>query len=273
MAHVYTEESNFENIANAIREKNGTDNTYAPSEMAMAIDNIKVGELDFKDVFDQEQAQELNDYYKNGIAHAEKIKAENPNPNGGWGSKFLSDVNLVFFPEIDLSNVTSLGNTFNSCYNLQGMPSKLNLSAKLQNLSYSWVYCYSLKFMPTDDIDCTNVGTLNNTWAYCYCLKNINLINLQNISSFNNTFLYCNQLVQIKLSGWKQANISLTFSSQLSVESIDNTIENAIDKVDGATDRTLTLHATAGANWDANSKYQGEERNLLLTQKGIEVTW
>lgn len=40
MAHVYTEESNFENIANAIREKNGSDSTYAPSEMASAIKDI-----------------------------------------------------------------------------------------------------------------------------------------------------------------------------------------------------------------------------------------
>ena len=36
----YTKESNFENIANAIRSKNGTDNTYAPSEMADAIKDI-----------------------------------------------------------------------------------------------------------------------------------------------------------------------------------------------------------------------------------------
>ena len=40
MAHVYTEESNFENIANAIREKNGKSNTYLPSEMASAIEEI-----------------------------------------------------------------------------------------------------------------------------------------------------------------------------------------------------------------------------------------
>ena len=40
MAHVYTEEQNYVDIANAIREKNGTDNTYAPSEMADAIKDI-----------------------------------------------------------------------------------------------------------------------------------------------------------------------------------------------------------------------------------------
>lgn len=40
MAHVYTEESNFKNIANAIRKKNRTDNIYAPYEMAKAISEI-----------------------------------------------------------------------------------------------------------------------------------------------------------------------------------------------------------------------------------------
>lgn len=40
MAQVLTDESNYEDIADAIREKLGTNTTYLPSEMAAAIRSI-----------------------------------------------------------------------------------------------------------------------------------------------------------------------------------------------------------------------------------------
>ena len=43
MAQVLTDESNYEDIADAIREKNGTSDTYTPSEMARAIRGIETG--------------------------------------------------------------------------------------------------------------------------------------------------------------------------------------------------------------------------------------
>ena len=43
MAIVKTDSVNYENIANAIRTKNGTDNTYKPGEMADAI--LELGEV------------------------------------------------------------------------------------------------------------------------------------------------------------------------------------------------------------------------------------
>lgn len=43
MANVIINDSNLTNIANAIREKNGTDKLYKPAEMAQAISEIKSG--------------------------------------------------------------------------------------------------------------------------------------------------------------------------------------------------------------------------------------
>lgn len=43
MAIVTIDDTNLVNIANAIRIKNGTDNTYKPSEMASAIESIETG--------------------------------------------------------------------------------------------------------------------------------------------------------------------------------------------------------------------------------------
>lgn len=47
MARVIINESNLENIADAIRAKNGSSDTYLPSQMASAISNISSG-LDIK---------------------------------------------------------------------------------------------------------------------------------------------------------------------------------------------------------------------------------
>ena len=43
MANVLVEETSLQNIANSIREKTGTEDTYKPSEMATAISNIESG--------------------------------------------------------------------------------------------------------------------------------------------------------------------------------------------------------------------------------------
>lgn len=274
MAHVYTVESNFENIADAIRSKNGTDNTYAPSDMASAIEKLKVGELDFSQIYDQEQANELNQYYKDGIAYAEQIKAENPNSSGIWLDKFFQNNRLVFMPKLNLQNVTSLQKTWSGCQNLVFI----------------------------DYIDAPNVITSPNMLSFCSSLRGVVRINIPNTKSIYQCFFNgvnideihitsvakCTNFTQafyvnlptnipstkvVHLEEWKQGDIDLKYYSLLEAESPDYIIENAIYKEDGATDRTLTLHATAGANWDANSKYQGEERNLILTQKGIEVIW
>lgn len=43
MSKVLVTESNLQNIANAIRTKNGSSDTYTPSEMSTAIENIPSG--------------------------------------------------------------------------------------------------------------------------------------------------------------------------------------------------------------------------------------
>ena len=43
MANVLVEETSLQNIANSIREKTGTTDTYKPSEMASAISSIETG--------------------------------------------------------------------------------------------------------------------------------------------------------------------------------------------------------------------------------------
>lgn len=44
MAQVLITETYIEDIADAIRDKNGTENTYTPAQMAQAIEDIETAE-------------------------------------------------------------------------------------------------------------------------------------------------------------------------------------------------------------------------------------
>lgn len=44
MAQVLITDTYLENIADAIREKNGSEDTYTPAQMATAIENIQTAE-------------------------------------------------------------------------------------------------------------------------------------------------------------------------------------------------------------------------------------
>jgi hypothetical protein len=94
-------------------------------------------------------------------------------------------------------------------------------------------------------------------------------MNISNGRIFDSMFQSCNSLKNLNLIGWKQTNISISESSKLSPESIHNIIQNAMDVADGATARTLTLHANAKTNWQ-NSEYY-EQDLAVLEQKGITI--
>jgi hypothetical protein len=318
-------------IANAIRSKTNKSEEMTLEQMASEISMLGGDGLDFEGVFNQEQSNEINQYYKNGIAYAKEIKKN-------WSS--IDKNKLIYLPEIDLSNVTSISNLCNGCRLLQIIhpinsssvvtannafyqcSSLLSLNITLTNattlsqlanqcsslkmvvinapnntnLFQAFQSCYNLSEIVLGDmrkvtnyqqafentaiksinLSTDNAITLYRTFYTCGNIESITLTSIKNLTTGNAldlTFAACINLITLKFSEWLKYNISLSYSANLSTESIDYIIENAIDKVDGATDRTLQLHATAGANWDANSKYQGEERNLILTQKGIEVTW
>lgn len=78
MARVIINESNLQNIADAIRGKNGTQNTYTPSQMASAISAISTG-LDIKKLTATVSADKTSTYTM--ITDPQLLKARN-SPNG-----------------------------------------------------------------------------------------------------------------------------------------------------------------------------------------------
>lgn len=346
--------------------ENGT-TTIEASEGFEGIESVEVTTdvntlqgLDFSNIYDAEQANEINQHYKDGIKYAKQIKAENTNPSGSWENKFISNNEIIVFPNIDTKYITSfyrcffkcskleyimeldvisasdLYYTFGNCGSLKKVPptldlrnvttiyclfyncvalNKLPLMLNTQKITNAYAMCYACRNIPQIELNLPSVEnlsygfyecasatnavifcpfnkTLNQTFSGCsnitsieittdsvtdfslafYLCYNVNVIKLTNVNNgvnFNRAFDECRALTSLQISKWKQSNMSIPLSPILSPESIHYIIQNAMNVADGATARTLTLHATAKTNWQ-NSEYYEQDLAVLST-KGITI--
>ena len=269
MAHVYTEESNFENIANAIRKKNGTDNTYAPNEMASAIEELKVGELDFSSIYDQEQADEINQYYKDGIEYAKYIDVIVDDVIKNGRDYFKLNNKVLYFPIYD--------KTFDT-------PTFMFYMSTIQYVPYIRVrgtinmmfqYAGALREVVLDVIQ--DGLNFNQIFSECSSLKDCEITNVKGAYAFNATFNHCYNLINLKIRNWNQKDINLALSYNLSTESIKYIIYHSIGG-DEASERNLQLPATPFANWETfKTTTPTEEDRIMLGVDSLgeyaNMTW
>lgn len=266
----------MQDIADAIRTKNGSEETYKPSEMADAIRNLSSNAnlqdkqvtitengtttivadegyeglssvevntnvideaLNFSsigyDEFDSDNIRRIlqtNKIYSEGIIPSPVPKTLN----------FQNNNVLMFFPKINTSNVTSLNMSFYGC----------------QRLLYI-------------NIDSSNVTNMRACFYNGRNLEECYFTSIGKVTNIELAFNICNVLRVLHFTDWKQLNIELTYSHSLEPSSIHYIIQNAMSLAEGATARTLTLHATAKANWEASEYY--EQDLALLEEKGITI--
>lgn len=96
----------YTNIANAIRSRNGSSNTYLPSEMADAIDTAMLYELPdglrLKDIYGAITTLDLSHFYlgsRTNLDYFLDCSLQLPNP-------------IIDISNLDFSNVTSWNNAF-----------------------------------------------------------------------------------------------------------------------------------------------------------------
>lgn len=160
MAQKLYEEANIQDIANAIRAKNGTTTTYKTDEMAAAIRGIETGGGGTSDDF--------------AIKVIEGEGAITELPSGitkirSYAFQGNTDLSLTSLP----STVTSIGrNAFEQCTNL----SLTSIPSSVKSIGdWAFQYCTgltTLTFKGTPSsiasnafINCTNITTINVPWA------------------------------------------------------------------------------------------------------------
>ena len=194
MSNVLVEESSLQNIATAIRAKNGSSDTYTPSEMSTAISNIPTGgSIDF------------------AYAKIDETKTYEATSNAGIKS-LITDITLQAPLSGDLSYL------FIYCKNLETI-SGLDISDATK-LLYTFGYCTSLITIP--NINPSKVWSFESTFYGCTILENFPVINMSNIDSATrlaSMFKECPKLTDTSLNNilasLDTANITLSYGRNL----------------------------------------------------------
>lgn len=268
MAIGITDEKNYQDIADAIREKNGSSDTYTPSEMADAIRGIEGGEgFNLMSAgFTQESQNKFNEFYKNGIEYAKYVKSTLDGASGSVAGLFRDDESVVFVPELSLENVTEAGNIFNGCINLE-QTGKITFNKYKLGNSQVFTNCVRLSKIHLHLKN--NFSWHRNIISGCYNLREVYIDDISGLTNNIGTTSEHKNVKIYNVAKWTKWDMALQYTPVLIPSSIHYIIQNAMSVADGATARILTLHATAKTNWQ-NSEYY-EQDLAVLEQKGITI--
>lgn len=205
MSKVLVEESNLTNIANSIRTKNGTTNTYKPGEMASAIDNISSG-VDINDYWIINQPtdspgssdRQLQPFIK-------KVPTLDFSGKTSCTSLFRDCINLLEVQDIkNTENVTTFSSMFQNCGNITEIPNFD--TSKGDYFTEMFSGCKNLKKIP--QLDFSKGRYLSSLFNNCISLDEILNLNTSNAVSLNDAFSRCKIKKLNKLSCDKVNNIA-----------------------------------------------------------------
>lgn len=236
MANVLVNDASLADIADAIREKNGTEETYKPAEMGAAVRAIEIGD-NFYDAF-------WDAYQENGN-RTDYISAFGNNNNS---VNIWNDSN--FKPKYDIKPVEAANMFYNSRITdlvkiLEEQGVVLDTSKVKTNTTYMFSGCGELTTVPP--IDFTSTKYLTGCFIGCKKLKKITLLNFHSdIQIKNNPFNGCEALEELVITGEIGMSVSLVQSPLLNNTSVQNIIDCLADMT-GQTAQTLTLHTDVKA--------------------------
>lgn len=189
---------------------------------------------------------------------------------------FKGDIQLVYCPNVDTSNVTDMEGMFQGCESLSFIP-PLN-SSNVTNMNTMFYDCYSLSEIP--NLDTSNVTTMQSMFIRCHKLTTIPPLNTSNVTNMAGMFQWCKNLQSLPLldcgnvidigqmfayadmdlltdlGGFKDLKIDwkdicgLTNCPSLTYESIINVLDNLYDfrgNGDESTTRTLKINSNTYA--------------------------
>lgn len=213
MANVLVEESYLQDIADSIRLKNGTQNTYTPSQMANAINNISGdgGVL----IFNPEQylegtLEEINDVNEQVTELASYVT---------FAQSTLKIVNFPALTTINGDGKFSSGGYQHATIQSVNMPM---LESAPSNTFYQQAYAKFTKFTHLKSVASDSFNNCNglkgdefpvletiadNAFRYCYWLTNLVMPNVKIF--YSNSFRDCARIksIWLGLKNWTNAKV------------------------------------------------------------------
>lgn len=116
----------------------------------------------------------------------------NTQPSGGGTIREF----IIKTPEIDMINITNLGNAFELCTNLTSVSLKNTNNAKTMTAMFR--YCYAL--LEIINLDTSNVTSMEEMFYDCNSLVNVSLLNSNKVTTTENMFKGCTALKSVAMT-------------------------------------------------------------------------
>ena len=218
-------------------------------------------------------------YYRghSSVAKFKYFQFDSTSSTTDFGAAWVGCSSLTSFPMIDVSNGTDFYGAWRDCSKLTEFP-QLNVS-KGTNFEEAWRGCRSLTEFPALDLssgtnfinawrECSSLtefpqldlssGTnFSRAWGECSSLTSLPALDLSNGTVIYDALYYSSSLTTLGGFGAIKEDFDLSYSPNLTVESIMNVINQAAT----VTGKTMTLGST-------NLAKLSDEQKSVATSKG-----
>lgn len=244
MSRVFVQDTELRDIADAIREKNGTEDTYKPSEMGAAIRDIESGaDLSAATATAADIRSGLTAYTAEGLTTgtAERSLKKLIDGRRSAGHIFQDTSTIKTVDDLinreDTVNAQSMEYMFEGCGYLESVPD-LNTS-NVTNMWYMFQNCKKITTIPK--FDTRKVTTMASMFKYAYKLTTIPDLDTRNVGSMSDMFYNCSSLTEIWIKNIKvalQVGSGTSWGHLLTYESLLHLLKELIDT---GSSKTLTV--------------------------------
>lgn len=200
MANVFVEEKYLQDIADAIREKNGTETKYPPSEMSDAIKNLSSSSGE-----SERYPKKIIDLFGR-FRFAQAVDSSYEGEIEEWMLNYddtinIKDVTYMFegckkitsVPLISLGSATQTNNMFQFCNNLRKVP--LLDTKNINDFTYMFGACKSLTTIP--QLDLSNAINISNMFRDCESFAELPLLDTSKVTNMCDFIVRCYKLKHI----------------------------------------------------------------------------
>lgn len=215
MANKLYEESSIQNIADAIRSKNGSSDTYTVSEMSTAIENIPSGG-DPSEYFTSNSVDGLGKTIK---------KLPSITISGLSASDFFYSTNLEEVGSVSAPNITTGQRLFRNCTALKKVGS-ISVSG-ITSAFQMFQGCSALENLPL--FDTSNVTSFSNTFQNCSTIETTPQFDMSSATTCSSMFSGCTNLKNVPTFDWSSVSTAADLTSMF--QSCPNLTDTSIDNI------------------------------------------
>ena len=235
------------------------------STLANKVSTITVGEcvsgVDFSQIgYDAEFSSEFNAKINADIAYSKTLyDAWNPSNTDAY-ALYRDDKNIVYAPNIDTSNVTSMRDMFSRCYRLQKVP--LFNTSNVISMDNMFYYCTSLQTVPL--FNTSNVTRMDNMFNNCASITTIPAFDTSNVNNFYNMLQGCYSLTTIECISFKSFADSTMKNNYIAGITGSRSIRKAVFKDIGYQSTAVQFNTSKIEFWGFNEDDIPDARQSLI---------